>query len=91
MNEPKLCPGCPLRKYLCEVERKSWTNEPNHESDLKLCMRLRALAANNPHLPECPHYPRSEDIGRFNGSILVQHENVKRFVRYEQTCLGEKE
>ena len=86
-HQPRLCPRCPLRRYLHEVKQKSWTRERNHESDLKLCMRLRALSARNPHLPECPHYPKSEDIGRFNGSILVQHEKVERFVNYEQKRL----
>ena len=76
-HEPRLCPGCPLYPYISEVKQKSWTNQPNHESDLKLCMRLRALAARNPQLPECPHYPKSEDIGRFNGSILIQDEQVR--------------
>lgn len=82
-----MCPNCPLRPWLSKVRRKSWTNEANHETDLKLCMRLRALASITPYMPKCPYYPEVENIGRFNGSIPIRHEKLNGFVKYEQKKL----
>jgi len=83
-HEPKLCSDCPLRPYLSKVKPASWTNQPNKTTDLKLCMRLRALASSDPHLPKCPHFPESEDIGIFSGFAPVV---VKRR-QNQQTTLG---
>lgn len=61
-NEPKLCPGCPLRRWLPQVKRDSWCNVPNDESAVQLCARLRALSQEDPSLPKCPHYPKNETL-----------------------------
>jgi len=79
-QEPRLCPNCPLRPWLSEVKKESWTNEPNNEIDLKLCMRLRALSITNPRLPKCPYYPKTEDMSLFNGSLFIPHEKEERFL-----------
>lgn len=84
-----MCPRCPLRYLVSEVRRESWLKIPNGEADLKLCMRLRAMSANNPRLPECPHYPRTEDLARFIGPTVTRVQKKEEFEAYEQRRLLE--
>jgi len=44
MDEPNLCPGCPLKVLLPHVKRESWIRKPEKPSAMQLCRRLRAEA-----------------------------------------------
>jgi len=64
-GEPRLCLGCPRKKYLSLVRQVSYTTTPTIETTIKLCAKLRALDLSG--IPKCPHFNENETITRFFG------------------------
>jgi len=70
-GEPRLCPGCPRKRYLDLVRQVSYTTTPALETTTKLCSKLRALDL--PGVPKCPYFSENETITRF-----LDHKRKKR-------------
>ena len=70
MDEPNLCPGCPLKVLLPHVKRESWTRQPEKTSSMQICRRLRAEARKWPRL-SCPYYKNESLVTFMSGGAVV--------------------
>lgn len=70
MDEPNLCPGCPLKVLLPHVKRESWTRKPEKPSTVQLCRHLRAEARKWTGL-SCPYYNNESLVTFMQGGAVV--------------------
>ncbi|MEM3641473.1 MAG: hypothetical protein QXU45_09595 [Candidatus Bathyarchaeia archaeon] len=66
IQEPKLCPNCPLIALLpiITANRIAYTREKERLAPHKICQQLRALWLKHPYitLEGCPYFSRTERI-----------------------------
>ena len=70
MDEPSLCPGCPLKVLLRHIKRESWTRQPEKPSAMQLCRRLRAEARKWQGF-SCPYYMNESLVTFMLGGAVV--------------------
>ena len=70
MDEPQLCPDCPLACLRPHIKRESWTRQPEKPSAMQLCRRLRAEARKWPGL-SCPYYNNESLVTFMSGGAVV--------------------
>jgi len=69
-DEPQLCPHCPLKVLMSEIERESWTRKPENPSSMQICRRLRAEARKWKGLT-CPYYQGESLINFMPGGAVI--------------------
>jgi hypothetical protein len=66
IQEPKLCPNCPLISLLpiITANRITYTKEKEQLTPQKICQLLRALWLKHPYvtLESCPYFSKTEKI-----------------------------
>jgi hypothetical protein len=76
IQEPKLCPNCPLISLLpiITANRICYTREKEQLTPHKICQKLRALWQKHPYitLEGCPYFSKIERI-----DFYAQTENTR--------------